>query len=41
MKLCMMLLLTVAAPVMASSPSLSVFKHSQVLTDFELDSMNQ
>jgi hypothetical protein len=39
MKLCMMLLLTVAAPVMASSPSLSVFKHSQVLTDFELDSM--
>jgi hypothetical protein len=39
MKLSMMLLLTIAAPVMASSPSLSVFQHSQVLTDFELDSM--
>ncbi|MBB1361206.1 hypothetical protein H5125_03410 [Shewanella sp. SR44-4] len=39
MKLSMMLLLTIAAPVMASSPSLTVFQHSQVLTDFELESM--
>jgi len=39
MKLSMMLLLTIVTPVMASSPSLSVFKHSQVLTDVELDSM--
>lgn len=39
MKLSMMLLLAIAAPVMASPPSLSVFKHSQVLTDFELESM--
>ncbi|MBB1322959.1 MULTISPECIES: hypothetical protein [Shewanella] len=39
MKLSMMLLLAIAAPVMASSPSLMVFQHSQVLTDFELESM--
>ena len=39
MKLSMMLLLAIAAPVMASSPSLTVFQHSQVLTDFELESM--
>ncbi|MCL1113457.1 hypothetical protein L2703_07570 [Shewanella basaltis] len=39
MKLSMMLLLTIASPAMASSPSLTVFQHSQVLTDFELDSM--
>ncbi|AZG72046.1 hypothetical protein [Shewanella livingstonensis] len=39
MKLSMMLLLTITTPVMASSPSLSVFQHSQILTDFELESM--
>ncbi|WP_434952922.1 hypothetical protein ACRWQL_07420 [Shewanella sp. HL-SH4] len=39
MKLSIMLLLTIAAPVMASSPSLSVFQHSQILTDFELGIM--
>lgn len=39
MKLSMMLLLTIVTPAMASSPSLSVFTHSQVLTDFELDAM--
>ena len=39
MKLGMMLLLAITTPVIASPPSLSVFTHSQVLTDFELDSM--
>ncbi|UJF21780.1 hypothetical protein [Shewanella sp. OMA3-2] len=39
MKLCIMLLLAIVAPVMASPPSLSVFQYSQVLTDFELGSM--
>ncbi|GGB54299.1 hypothetical protein K8B83_20510 [Shewanella inventionis] len=39
MKLSMMLLLTITTPVIASPPSLSVFQQSQVLTDFELDSM--
>ncbi|QDE29965.1 MULTISPECIES: hypothetical protein [Shewanella] len=39
MKPSMMLLMAISAPVMASSPSLTIFQHSQVLTDFELDSM--